>query len=497
MNRNKALAINGAASLIYQIIMLLCGLILPKMIIINYGSDSNGVVASVTQFVSIATLIQGGVTSAVRVALYKPITLNDKEAINEIYSNGRNYFNKIVLFFVFYIIFLSWFYPLIVRTDVSLKECVVLIITIGISAIIDNLFGILDQLVLFADQKAYINTILLIGCNIISTCVCVIAINSGLTIVQMKMLGAFILMIRPVVLHLYVKKKYKIELVAVKKAKNDFQSREALAKSIAFYVHYNTDNIIISTFLGGAWASVYSVHRYVFGSVSSLVSSVLGNTEATIGNMIAMEENEKISNVIPVYDLLSKVISSVFFTSAMILISPFIELYTRGITDINYNQHSFAILMCLGEMIYTMSLTYNNIVMAAGHIKETQWISICEAIINISLSMFLVRKYGIIGTGIGTLVAFAFNTVANFVYVNRNICRLRVTTIVKEYLVTIVPCVSILWIYQLCEQKNYSSYGDFIINSIIVFLISSIIICSSCYLFFRKSIKDVITLRKK
>lgn len=54
-------------------------------------------------------------------------------------------------------------------------------------------------------------------------------------------------------------------------------------------------------------------------------------------------------------------------------------------------------------------------IMAAGHIKQTQWISVTEAIINIVLSLILVKWIGIIGVALGTLIAFAFNTsIRNF-----------------------------------------------------------------------------------
>ena len=97
----------------------------------------------------------------------------------------------------------------------------------------------------------------------------------------------------------------------------------------------------------------------------------------------------------------------------IILITPFVSLYTGGISDIDYYQPLFATLLCLAEYVYCTSLTYNNMIMAAGHIKQTQWISVTEAIINIVLSLILVKWIGIIGVALGTLIAFAFNTVAN------------------------------------------------------------------------------------
>lgn len=70
MNRNKALALNSAASLLQQVVALICGLIVPRLILSTFGSAANGTVASISQFISITSLIQGGVTGATRVAFY-------------------------------------------------------------------------------------------------------------------------------------------------------------------------------------------------------------------------------------------------------------------------------------------------------------------------------------------------------------------------------------------------------------------------------------------
>ena len=80
-------------------------------------------------------------------------------------------------------------------------------------------------------------------------------------------------------------------------------------------------------------------------------------------------------------------------------------------------------------------------IMAAGHIKQTQWISVTEAIINIVLSLILVKWIGIIGVALGTLIAFAFNTVANIVYMKKYIFDMSLGWIIKVYLANLVAGV--------------------------------------------------------
>ncbi|MCC8050514.1 MAG: hypothetical protein LIP10_07645 [Clostridiales bacterium] len=74
MDHNKTLVVNGFTSLLQQIVSLISGLILPRLILETYGSSANGTVSSITQFISIMSLIQGGVTSCSRVAFYEPVS---------------------------------------------------------------------------------------------------------------------------------------------------------------------------------------------------------------------------------------------------------------------------------------------------------------------------------------------------------------------------------------------------------------------------------------
>ena len=67
-NRNKLLAINGIVTVLMQVITMLCGLILPRLILSTFGSDVNGLVTSITQFLSFITLLDGGLGGVIRAA---------------------------------------------------------------------------------------------------------------------------------------------------------------------------------------------------------------------------------------------------------------------------------------------------------------------------------------------------------------------------------------------------------------------------------------------
>ena len=74
---NKKLSRNTISSLLLQIITVISGFVLPRLIMHNYGSQVNGLVNSIAQFLSIITFLEFGVGAVIQSALYAPIVNNN------------------------------------------------------------------------------------------------------------------------------------------------------------------------------------------------------------------------------------------------------------------------------------------------------------------------------------------------------------------------------------------------------------------------------------
>ena len=78
--KNK-LRLNNVSTLLYQIISVVIGLFLPRLFLTAYGSDVNGLVSSITQMLSVITLLDFGVGAVVQSSLYKPLAQKDYKSI--------------------------------------------------------------------------------------------------------------------------------------------------------------------------------------------------------------------------------------------------------------------------------------------------------------------------------------------------------------------------------------------------------------------------------
>lgn len=471
MNRSKKFAYNSILSLIQQIVTIVCGLILPQLVLKSYGSTVNGVMASITQFLSFITLLQGGVGTVARLAFYKPLASKDDYKISVAFKTISDFYRKFSIIFVIYLLVLSLTYPFIVQTGLGFWYVSSLTLILGLSSVFEYFFGQASQMLLYSDQKNYIYSVIQIICTIVSTIVGIALIKYGASIHIVKLLGAIVYAIRPLAQFGYVKHKYNIDSNVSPDKQLLLQKGAALVRHIAFYIHTSTDIMVLSLCSNVLLVSVYSVHRYVVNSLSNLVTSILGNTEVVYGDMIARNETEAMKHQVPIYDLLSKIISCSCFFTCIILISRFVKLYTAGVKDVQYYHPVFAILLSVSELIYCMGLTYQNIYIAAGHIKKTEWIAVTEAGINLLLSIILVQKFGIIGVAIGTLVAMIFKSIANIIYMQKNVFRLSPIFILKSYSVNLILGVFLSILFLKIVYFDISSYMQFFVEGAVIFLI--------------------------
>ena len=73
MSRTKTFLHNVAASAGLQVLTMVSGIIVPRLMLVYYGSEINGLVSSIVQFISYFNIVEAGLGGAVIFSLYKPL----------------------------------------------------------------------------------------------------------------------------------------------------------------------------------------------------------------------------------------------------------------------------------------------------------------------------------------------------------------------------------------------------------------------------------------
>ncbi len=232
---------------------------------------------------------------------------------------------------------------------------------------------------------------------------------------------------------LFVKRKYDLQCDVEPDDEAISQRWHGLGHHLAYLLHHNADITLLTLFADLKDVSVYAVYNLVVSSLRQLVSTCFTSLEASFGNMIAKKETSTLEKNFSAFEFSVFAVTTILFTSAALLILPFVSLYTRGVDDADYWRPLLSGLMVLSEAIYCIRTPYNAVILAAGHYKETSKAAYLEAFINIFLSLVLVKKAGITGVVLGTVVAMSFRTIQCALYLARNILYRNVGPFVKKH----------------------------------------------------------------
>lgn len=494
--RSKKAMLNIISSLILQIVILICGFIVPKLIIKNFGSDINGLVTSITQFLAYITLLEAGFGPVVKAALYKPIANKDKKQIENILKSSERFFRAIVYIFIVYLIILSIVYPLIVNTKFGYIYTISLVLIISISTIAEYFFGMTYRLYLQAEQKIYVISIIQIIGYISNTILVVLLIKLNFSIHIVKLASASIFVFRTIAQNIYVKKKFNINLKDADKKFKLKQKWDGLAQHIASVIHNNTDVAMLTFSCSITEVSVYSVYCMIVKGINLLIQSIADGIDSLFGDMIAKNEKNKLTKAFNLYEIFYFTIITIIYTCAIILIVPFVKVYTLGINDANYIRPLFGTLLVLGEFVWAARQPYNVLIKASGHFKETKKGAWIEAISNIVISFLLVWKYGIVGVAIGTLVAMLIRTIEFVYHTNKYILNRNIIKSVKKILVIIIEVLLVVFLSNYLPNINIISYLTWIEYAALVFIITVLIVLPINILVFKKEFKEIINILK-
>ena len=494
--RRKKLAKNTISSLFFQITTIVCGFILPRLILGYYGSEVNGLVQSVAQFLSLISFLELGVGAVVQSSLYKPLADKDNDKISSIWASANRFFRTIAIILLLYVVLLIVIYPSLVNKNFDFVFTATLILVMSISSFAQYYFGIVNRLLLTADQRGYIQYNSQTATLILNTIVCVVLIRIGASIQILKLVTSLIYLIRPLYLYFYVKKHYKINS-RIKYTDDPIKQKwSGIAQHVAYIILDGTDNVVLTLFSTLANVSIYSVYYLVVSGIKSLIIVCTSGVQSLMGELWAKQELDSLKRLFGMVEWGIHTAVSLVFGCTMFLIVPFVQVYTNVITDVDYVVPTFAILITLANALHCLRLPYNLMILAGGHYKQTQSNYIIAAVLNIVISILMVRWLGLVGVAIGTIIAMTYQTVWMAWHDSKNIIFWPFKNFLKQVAVDVFTVV-------LASLATFKipllsiSYSAWLLQAIEVFAIWLTIIIITNFVFYRDKLNNLLVKMKK
>lgn len=406
--------------MIGTLVTSIVAIIIPRLFIVNYGSEVNGLLSSIRQIYVYLALLEAGVGDAAVVALYGPIGKKDHKATNEILAATHYYYRKIGVLYAISIIALGFIYPLFLDTEIPYQVCCLVIILQGSGSVISYFFQGKYNMLLRVDNRNYVTTNLGTVTSV-ATDICRIALlMMGKSIVAVQATYLIFNLLKMLYIAWYIKKKYPwIDLTVKPNFAALSQKSAVIVHQISSLVFSHTDVLILTFVCGLKTVSIYSMYATVYGMVNNVTTIVSNSVQSVLGQIFHQDRKRyiELQDTFETY-YLALVFSLFSITSIFIL--PFMKIYTAG-ADINYIDWKLPVLFTAYQLLSYGRISSNNIIGFAGRFKETQWRAWLETGINLLVSFVGVFKFGIYGVLMGTVVALLYRANDIIIYANKSV----------------------------------------------------------------------------
>lgn len=429
---NKSIA-NFGSALIYKIVVIIVGLLLPKLFITNYGSTINGLQTSVKQIFTYIALLEAGVGASTLQSLYKPVAAGDRKTVNSYVSAASSYYNKIGVIYFVALAVMAVIYTFAVPVDQmdSIWVFVYILISGALTGI--NFFYVAKiKLVISAEGDQYVVSLITLATYLLSSVLKIALVYIGVSIIIVEAAYLVVNLAATAVYYFVVKRKYPWLSF---KAKPDFncvkQKGSVMVHRIASVIFQNVDIVLLTFFCNLQVVSIYSMYKMVVNMITSVVGEIGNSINFVLGqefNSDTSAEKTKYKRIIDTFNTYYSAISFGLYTVTYILILPFLKIYTNGM-DINYIYAWLPVLYIVMEFLMVGREAMMRTIEVAGHFKKTRNRTVIETVINLvaSVTLIVVLKHffgdvgGIYGALLGTIVALLYRTIDINIYANKKI----------------------------------------------------------------------------
>ncbi|WP_054742968.1 lipopolysaccharide biosynthesis protein [Cellulosilyticum ruminicola] len=490
--RTRNAIYNTFSATTVQILTFFIGIILPRMLLVTYGSELNGLRASINQFISYLYILEMGLGGALTYALYKPLQSANIDEINGVVAAARKSYRQIGYMFTALIGVLAIVYPLVInKGSVDTLTIILLVLVIGITGII-NYFTIGGYTVLLtAAQHGYILSIIKCIYLVFNTVLLIVLIKFKCNIVFVYTCSISSTVLHALLIRLYIKKHYSYLNLKVPPQKNALKKRyDVLIHQISGLVVSNVPMVLLTLYGDLKEVSVYSIYALIFSSITMILGVISTALTPAFGDLIAEDNKSLLKQTYSQYEFIYYVIITIIYSCTYILGLGFVKIYTDGVTDAQYINPNLLLLFSLIGFLTSWKVPQVTMITAAGHFKETRHRAIIEASITIIMSCILGKLLGLEGIMLGSIMGLCYRAIdmyyarkiTGFSFKNTFMRVIRMLCII-----TIINAPFILWI-----KLDPSNWFEWLIVALGVGIWSVIVACSINTIFEKQTMQSFI-----
>lgn len=407
-SRTKNSIINLIVTMGCQFLTLILNFVVRTYFINILGTSNLGINGLFSNILNVLSLAELGIGSAIGFSLYKPVAENDKDRISALMHFYKKAYRYIALIVATIGIVLVPFLKDLVKSRIDMKLVVIYYLLYLANAVFSYLLSYKSTL-LYVDQKSYITRISTTVFNILQNAgqLAVLFITRNYVYYIVVLICCTVL--NNIVIATIVNKQYSF--IKKNKTRLDKDEQKSIFKNIKAMFFYkiggvlvnNTDNILISKIIDTATVGLFSNYTLVINSVMTYVDLIIGSATGSIGNYNANASNRDSQKLFEAVSLFDYWICSFCVVGFYTIINDFITVWLS--TTYYLLDEKTLIAIVLNTFIMGVSTSTATFRSTTGLFRETKYIFMFTAVLNITLSIILGIKIGLCGIIFATSIS--------------------------------------------------------------------------------------------
>ncbi len=409
MNRQKLAIKSSIIGVLSQITSLITKFVVRTFAIRYLGMEILGLDSVLIDTISMLSLAELGITTAMLYRMYTPVIDSDINRIQTLMATYKFIYRIIAVCITVLGVCISFALPYIVK-EINLSWGYIYIaFYLQLFCTVSSYLFAYQRILLNANQKNYL-------CSIVDTILLVIfSVLKIIAIILVKSYPLYLLLtalqtiVANQILRWYSKSYYPYLKKYEKASKEDIKclmrdTKDIFSGRIAGYIYNSTDNLIISTVLGTATVGLLSNYKYISTSLRGLINSAMQAMQPLLGIYLNSNTTKEQS-----YKILQRY-SFVRFVLAGISVVPFVccaDIFVKIWSG--HEEYVMPVVITLLLAIdYYISCVFGPLgdyIVGLGMFRQEKYITVIGGISNLLLSVIGVYTWGISGILIATVIS--------------------------------------------------------------------------------------------
>lgn len=462
-----------------------------KLLSIEY-LGVNGLFSNILSLLSLAEL---GVGTAITYMMYKPIAENDREKVAAYNQLFKKIYNWIGIFILITGLSLTPIIYKLIKEPPQISENLYIIYILFVVNVAISYFYTYKRSLLIAHQKEYVNNQNIIIFAIIKDVVLIVLLYAFKSYYIYLVAQIVITFMSNLVISRKTDKIFP-EITKMSPQKVPASEIRIIVKNtmamvchkIGSVIVSGTANIFISYFVGLAIVGVYSNYVMMSTAALQIVGKGVNSLTASFGNLVATSSQSNIFLVFKKIYFINFVLSLCIAVYFYALADPFISMWIGS--EYLLGRKSLLIITINTLFFYQMRVPSQMVINTYGLFWQIKWKSLFEAAINFGCSFLFAAyfKWGIFGILLSALVSNVTTSLWWEPYIAfRMGLKERFIIYCRMFLKSTVVFVCIILSFKMINNIMGSLNVGIVIEFALNFVIVSILISLFVILFYGKS----------